>query len=93
MCIIDCSYATSDSFKDDLINNVEETESILGDTHRHFLHESLLPSNDEAFWESFLEHVRSHKEIAEEDVQDNGNASLWVVVVKVKVNKYSGLVV
>ena len=90
--MMDCTYSTADSFKDDLINDVEETESISGDTHRHLLHESLLPSNDDAFWESFLEHVRSHEKIAEE-VQDIEKASLWAVVVKVKVNEYWGLVV
>ena len=85
-------YSATDSFKDDLINDVEETESISGDTHWHLLNESLLPSNDDAFWESFLEHVRSHEKVAEE-VQDIEDASLWAVVVKVKVNEYSGLVV
>ena len=90
--MIDCTYSATDSFKDDLINDVEETESISGDTHRHLLNESLLPSNDDAFWESFLEHVRSHEKVAEE-VQDIEDASLWAVVGKVKVNEYSGLVV
>jgi len=90
--MIDCSYSTADSFKDDLINNVEETESISEDMQRHLLHESLLPSNDKAFWESFLKHVGFHDKKITEDVQDIENVSLWAVVVKVKVDKYSGLV-
>ena len=92
MCTIYCTYSTADSFEDDLINDVEETESSSGDTHWHLLHESLLPSNDDAFWDSFLEHVRSYEKIAEE-VQDIESASLWAVVVKVKINEYSGLFV
>ena len=96
VCIIDCdcSYYTADPFKDYIINDGEEAEEETeGDMYRHILHESLLLSNDEAFWENFLKHVRSHREIAEEDVQDSGNVSLWAVVVKVKVNNYLGLVV
>ena len=88
-----CTYSTADFFKDDLINDVEEAESISGDTHRHLLHESSLPSNDEVFWEDFLKHIRSPcKKMTEEDVQDIENPSLWAVVVKVKVNKYLALV-
>ena len=50
-----------------------------------------MPSNDDAFWESFLERVKSHQDVAE-DVQDIGKPSLWAVVVKVKVIHSSGLI-
>lgn len=42
-----------------------------------------MPSNEDVFWESFLERVTAHQRIAEEDVQDIGKASLWMVLVKV----------
>ena len=50
-----------------------------------------MPSDDDAFWESFLERVTSHQDVAE-DVQDIGKPSLWAVVVKVKVIHSSGLI-
>ena len=50
-----------------------------------------MPSDGDAFWESFLERVMSHQDVAKEDVQDIGKPSLWVVVVKVKVIHSSGL--
>ena len=56
-------------------------ESISGDAHRNLLREALMPSDEDAFWESFLEHVTSHQNVAEEDVQDIGKPSLWAVVV------------
>ena len=60
-------------------------ESISGDVHRNLLREALMPFDEDAFWENFLEHVTSHQDVVEEDVQDIGKPSLWVVVVKVKV--------
>ena len=50
-----------------------------------------MPSDDDAFWESFLKRVTSHQDVAE-DVQDIGKPSLWAVVVKVKVIHLSGLI-
>jgi len=51
-----------------------------------------MPSDDDAFWESFLKHVTSHQDVAEEDVPDIGKPSLWAVVVKVKVIQSLGLI-
>ena len=59
-------------------------ELILGDAHRNLLLKALMPSDEDAFWESFLERVTSHQNVVEEDVQDIRKPSLWVVVVKVK---------
>ena len=67
-------------------------ESISGDTHRNLLRKALMPSDEDAFWESFLERVTSHQDAAEEDIQDIGKPSLWVVVVKVKVIQSSRLI-
>ena len=50
-----------------------------------------MPSDDDAFRESFLKHIMAHQDVAE-DVQDIGKPSLWVVVVKVKVIHLSGLI-
>ena len=60
-------------------------ELISGDAHRNLLREALMPSDEDAFWESFLECVTSHQDAVEEDIQDIGKPSLWAVVVKVKV--------
>ena len=51
-----------------------------------------MPSDKDAFWESFLERITSHQDAAEEDVQDIGKPSLWAVVVKVKVIQSSRLI-
>ena len=67
-------------------------ESILGDAHRNLLRKALMPSDEDAFWESFLERITSHQDVAEEDVQDIGKPSLWAVVVKVKVIQSSRLI-
>ena len=51
-----------------------------------------MPSDDDAFWESFLERIMSHQDVGKEDVQDIGKPSLWAVVVKVRVIHSSGLI-
>ncbi|EDQ98056.1 uncharacterized protein LACBIDRAFT_336312, partial [Laccaria bicolor S238N-H82] len=72
----------NDGDKDDLIDDNEDIdESISGDVHQNLLREALMPSDADAFWESFLEHITSHQDIGE-DVQDIGKVSLWAVVVK-----------
>ncbi|EDR06928.1 uncharacterized protein LACBIDRAFT_299304 [Laccaria bicolor S238N-H82] len=73
----------NDSNESDLINDDEDIDELIsGDAHRNLLREALMPSNDDVFWESFLKRVTAHQRIAEEDVQDIGKASLWVVLVK-----------
>ena len=76
-----CTFITVILFVDD---NIDIEESISGDAHRNLLHEALMPSDDNAIWESFLERVTSHQDVVKEDVQDIGKPSLWAVVVKVK---------
>ena len=60
-------------------------KSISGHAHQNLLCRALMPSDEDNFWESFLERITSHQNVAEEDVQDIGKPSLWAVVVKVKV--------
>ena len=67
-------------------------ELISGDVHQNLLHEPLMLSNEDAFWESFLKCITSHQDVAEEDVQDIRKPSLWAVVVKVKVIQSSRLI-
>ncbi|EDR11724.1 uncharacterized protein LACBIDRAFT_314272 [Laccaria bicolor S238N-H82] len=72
----------NDGDEDDLIDDDEDIDkSISGDAHRNLLREALMLSDDDAFWESFLECVTSHQDIGE-DVQDIGKVSLWAVVIK-----------
>ncbi|EDR02806.1 uncharacterized protein LACBIDRAFT_308088 [Laccaria bicolor S238N-H82] len=67
----------------DLIDDDEDIDdSISGDAHRNLLREALMPSDDDVFWESFLERVTAHRHITEEDIQDIGKPSLWAVLVK-----------
>ncbi|EDR06532.1 uncharacterized protein LACBIDRAFT_300025 [Laccaria bicolor S238N-H82] len=73
----------NDGNEGDLINDDEDIdELILGDAHHNLLRKALMPSNDDMFWESFLKCVTAHQHIAEEDGQDIGKVSLWVVLVK-----------
>ncbi|EDR09215.1 uncharacterized protein LACBIDRAFT_296632 [Laccaria bicolor S238N-H82] len=73
----------NDGDEDDLIDDDEDIdESFSGDAHQNLLREALMPSDDDAFWESFLERITSHQHIAEENAQDIGKASLWAVLVK-----------
>ncbi|EDR02256.1 uncharacterized protein LACBIDRAFT_332619 [Laccaria bicolor S238N-H82] len=66
----------------DLIDDDEDIDdSISGDAHRNLLREALMPSDDDVFWESFLERITAHRHITEEDIQDIGKPSLWAVLV------------
>ncbi|EDR02212.1 uncharacterized protein LACBIDRAFT_332557 [Laccaria bicolor S238N-H82] len=63
----------------DLIDNDEDIdESNSGDAHRNLLREVMMPSDDDAFWESFLECVTAYQHNVEEDVQDIGKGGLYL---------------